>query len=188
VVLVGYDLQRRFWLAKNSWGAGFAEGGFFRVAFDANVGICNPKDTYGFVFSAADAPALPKLLPLGKNCYSYRTAPSDYVSKIARVFGVPSQRVLADNSRAIREPDMFLGLLNLKLCGVQKKRMDVRFAQPPVVDSQVSALLGIKAFLDKAKVLSFAWPAHKFAGYCQWPGVRCNQSINQNAIPAMSKT
>eukprot|EP00878_Enallax_costatus_P039816 GHUV01045732.1.p1 GENE.GHUV01045732.1~~GHUV01045732.1.p1 ORF type:complete len:181 (+),score=30.56 GHUV01045732.1:685-1227(+) len=31
VVLVGYDNVNEFWLAKNSWGTSWADGGYFRV-------------------------------------------------------------------------------------------------------------------------------------------------------------
>jgi hypothetical protein len=31
VLLVGYDNEKEYWLAQNSWGTGFADGGFFRV-------------------------------------------------------------------------------------------------------------------------------------------------------------
>lgn len=44
VEVVGYDRRpgANFWIAKNSWGAGFGEGGFFRIAF----GQCG---MFGFV-------------------------------------------------------------------------------------------------------------------------------------------
>jgi hypothetical protein len=32
VLLVGYDNERRFWLARNSWGPGFADAGTFKVS------------------------------------------------------------------------------------------------------------------------------------------------------------
>jgi hypothetical protein len=31
VALVGYDNERRFWVARNSWGSDWADGGYFRV-------------------------------------------------------------------------------------------------------------------------------------------------------------
>eukprot|EP00878_Enallax_costatus_P027991 GHUV01030184.1.p1 GENE.GHUV01030184.1~~GHUV01030184.1.p1 ORF type:complete len:224 (+),score=32.53 GHUV01030184.1:1008-1679(+) len=33
VVLVGYDNQQQYWLAKNSWGSKWGDGGYFRVSW-----------------------------------------------------------------------------------------------------------------------------------------------------------
>ena len=38
VVLVGYDNNREFWIAKNSWGVDFANKGFFKVSFKSTFG------------------------------------------------------------------------------------------------------------------------------------------------------
>jgi C1A family cysteine protease len=38
VSVVGYDDATGCWICKNSWGAGFGEGGFFRIAY-GNCGI-----------------------------------------------------------------------------------------------------------------------------------------------------
>jgi C1A family cysteine protease len=33
ICIVGYDDERRFWIAKNSWNTGWGEEGFFRIAY-----------------------------------------------------------------------------------------------------------------------------------------------------------
>jgi C1A family cysteine protease len=33
ICIVGYEERRSLWIAKNSWGTGWGEGGFFRIAF-----------------------------------------------------------------------------------------------------------------------------------------------------------
>lgn len=32
VVLVGYNNEQQYWIAKNSWGDGWADNGFFKVS------------------------------------------------------------------------------------------------------------------------------------------------------------
>jgi hypothetical protein len=39
VLLVGYDDVQQCWIAKNSWGTGWGEDGFFRVAYDDGCGF-----------------------------------------------------------------------------------------------------------------------------------------------------
>ena len=43
VALVGYDDTQGCWIAKNSWGAGWGDGGFFRIAY----GECGIDSWYG---------------------------------------------------------------------------------------------------------------------------------------------
>jgi Papain family cysteine protease len=50
VLLVGYNNTGEFWIAKNSWGTSFADGGFFRVKF----GVANTiamDSTFGLTFT-----------------------------------------------------------------------------------------------------------------------------------------
>lgn len=39
VVLVGYDDEQQFWVVRNSWGPGFAQGGYFRVSGCPHQGV-----------------------------------------------------------------------------------------------------------------------------------------------------
>ncbi|KIY95380.1 hypothetical protein MNEG_12582 [Monoraphidium neglectum] len=76
ILLVGYDNVNQFWIARNSWGPGFAQNGNFRVAFGV-AGVLTPGDTFGVVFfpgPGAPTRPPPKLLPapnLPKGCSYY---------------------------------------------------------------------------------------------------------------------
>ena len=177
VVLVGYDLDKEFWIAKNSWGGNFADNGFFRVSFNANVGICNPSDTYGLKFYPNYPPPQPKLQvpPKGSRaCPTYLARSSDYVSKVASMFKIQPEQVLLQNSDKIKSPDMYLGSLTLKLCGATKPSSKPK-PKPTVVPSQAQALLGIQAVIDKNQTLAKTWSIEDYRQYCEWPGVECNQ-------------
>ncbi|WIA42099.1 hypothetical protein OEZ86_009374 [Tetradesmus obliquus] len=134
ITLVGYNLQDKYWIAKSSWGVKFADGGFFRVAFNASVGVCNPKDTFAMKFNPDFPPAQPPVtkLPGRQGCYTYKAAQSDYAYKVAAVFGLPVQQLLQDNLRVIRTPEQLLGGLTLTLCGIQLVKPKPK-PRPPVV-------------------------------------------------------
>jgi len=54
VTIVGYDDTGGYWIAKNSWGKGWGESGWFRIAY-GEVGI----DGYGFIPLINGPPAAP---------------------------------------------------------------------------------------------------------------------------------
>ena len=175
VVLVGYNLEQNYWLVRNSWGPNFADGGYFRVALNATTtGIANPDDTFALAFSAFHPLPRPNTTPSSKkDCVVYNGKPTDYVSKVARLFGVPVQDVLWRNQRVIKEPNMYLGGVNLELCGV-KPLVGAR-PKPPFVESQFSALIAIRGILDNNDALSNVWSPLQTA-YCEWAGVDCNDA------------
>lgn len=47
ITLVGYNDDERYWIAKNSWGTGWGEAGYFRISYDDVSGFAD--DAYGFV-------------------------------------------------------------------------------------------------------------------------------------------
>jgi hypothetical protein len=182
IQLVGYNLQQGWWLAKNSWGSSFADDGFFRVNFSANVGIGSSEDTYGLRF----VPFKPQPIPASsvqksatrKGCVMYHATPSDYVSRVAYMFGSSIEDVLLDNLKTISEPDMLLGGVTVLVCGwAQLPATPAPMLNTPPQLLQQQALLGIKATVDKGSVLR--WQPNSGAGptqYCSWPGVVCNDA------------
>jgi Leucine-rich repeat (LRR) protein len=181
VQLVGYDLDHGWWLAKNSWGTGFAEGGYFRVNFTANVGIGNIEDTYGLRF----VPFRPRPLPISriqtaaakKGCVMYRATSTDYASRVASMFGSSIEDVLLNNAKTISEPDMLLGGKTVLVCGAASAVSPPSLILNSTQLTQQQALLAIKAAVDKGGVLK--WQPSSTGGttqYCSWQGVVCNEA------------
>ena len=57
VALIGYDDNLRCWICKNSWGANWGDGGWFKVSYDCDIFIdgCYGGDglSWGFVYFVA---------------------------------------------------------------------------------------------------------------------------------------
>jgi hypothetical protein len=88
--------------------------------------------------------------------------------QVASVFNMPVQQLLQDNIRTIRTPDQFLGGLTLTLCGVLLVKHKPK-PKPPIVYSQVEALLGIRDMIDRNGVLASSWNLrniNRYAGMC----------------------
>lgn len=62
VVAIGYDDRQRCWICKNSWGAGWGENGFFRIAY----GTCEMDTTFPFYEVSLPTPA-----PIEDDCRRY---------------------------------------------------------------------------------------------------------------------
>jgi hypothetical protein len=154
VLLVGFDNDAEFWIAKNSWGPGFGDGGFFRISYGVS-GVASFSDTYGLTWQPVTPPAQPRqLTPVaGKpDCYTYVGQPWDFVSRVANTFQVPIARVLLNNSGVIKDPRQGLGGVRLVLCGVPPDLV------PP--QTEVQALLQFKRQLDPGN----PWPGFPDAG------------------------
>jgi hypothetical protein len=121
--VVGYDNNRQAWLIKNSWGPRFADKGFAWVGFDA-PSMCDPGDTYGFVFEPFLPPsaALQKLSPAAgrSGCFTYRAVAGDYPEALASHFGLRVQQLLLDNLGVIKEPSTVPAGATLLLCGAKR--------------------------------------------------------------------
>lgn len=177
VMLVGYNNDKHYFIAKNSWGGGFADGGFFRVGFGRS-GVADKDSTWGLKYAPPSGPEKlePSLLSpssIKSGCYDYKARPNDYVSTVAALSGLPPHRVLLDNLPVIREPDEPLGGKTLLLCGVE-------FEEVPLPDlSQLAALLEIKKAVDRVVIL-VPWARGGSDDYCAWDGgnVKCDSRKN----------
>jgi peptide/nickel transport system substrate-binding protein len=59
ITIVGYDDEERYWIARNSWGTGWGERGYFKIAYGA--GIYN----YAYELKAAPAATIEEPLVIG---------------------------------------------------------------------------------------------------------------------------
>ena len=190
VQVIGYNNEQEYWLAKNSWGSGFADDGYFKIVFGA-AGICD--EARGLIFTAFNPLPPPldrvRLVETKPGCYSYRATSWDYVSQVATVFRMAPQKVLLDNVNVIPDPGMFLAGLTVMLCGtddVPGLPVAVGDGAPGVRSmSQLDALLDIKLAVDRDDVLD-SWTKSSGAdgGYCNWIGVMCDGNSNVlNVLP-----
>ena len=176
--VIGYNNEQEYWLAKNSWGSGFADGGYFKVAFGA-AGLCD--EARGLIFTPVNPlpPPVDRVKPSVSKpgCYSYRATSWDYVSKVATMFKVFPQNVLLDNVNVIHDPAMFLGGLTVVVCGI---------GDVPGRMSQLDALLYIKLAIDPGDVLN-SWTRSYGAngGFCNWSGIKCDG--NKNVVSVQPK-
>ena len=172
----GYNNNAEWWLVKNSWGTGFADGGYFRLAYAANVNLLDPSETFGLILTPSCPPPPPKLTNItGRpGCYRYKATPSDYVSKVARTFGLPIEQVLSDNADLVKDdPGRFLGGHDLTLCNMTQPYVHAcKIVRRQ--ESQLRALLGLQTTIDPNNVLKDWW-LEGDGLYCDWRGVRCDQ-------------
>lgn len=76
VTVVGYDNDGKYWVAKNSWGPGWADDGFFRFAYDCCAVLSGASaEAYGVTFRPRATPAA-RVLPVAaasrKGCFAYQ--------------------------------------------------------------------------------------------------------------------
>jgi hypothetical protein len=142
VLLVGFDNVGEYWIAKNSWGTGFADKGFFRIAFGVS-GVGSFGDTYGLAWEPVMPPAQQAELtpvPGRPACFWYTGRPWDFVSRVANRFRLQIGRVLLDNRDVVTDPRQSLGGVRLVLCDIEPGLV------PPA--TEVQALLQFKQQVD----------------------------------------
>ena len=180
ILLIGYDNDQEFWIAKNSWGTGFAEHGFFRIGFGV-AAAGSPGYSYGLQWhpplgvglywqkSKALVPA-----PTHPNCHHYPVTSTDFVARVAAWFDLPIQKVLLDNANVIGDLDAPLSGKVLLLCGISPERL-----QPPsklrlVEQQEQAALLAFKAAIDPGDWVLKSWEPGQ--PHCKgWKGVECER-------------
>lgn len=128
VMCYGYSNTGRFWLCRNSWGPGFADGGSFRVAY-GKAGVMAPGETFGILWTPKaefKGEFRVKLMTSGAQtggCYIYQARPGDCASSIAEALWGPGEaglvRLLRDNAGVIKDLDVPLTGKQLKVCGVK---------------------------------------------------------------------
>jgi hypothetical protein len=153
------------------------------VNFSANLGIGSSEDTYGLRFQLFKPRAVvaSRVQPstAKKGCVMYHATSSDYVSRIAYMFGSSIEDILLNNLKAVSEPDMLLGGVTLLVCGASptlpSPALPMNRTPPQLL--QQTALLAIKAAIDEFN--SLRWQVNSSAGlqqHCSWPGVICNDA------------
>jgi hypothetical protein len=189
VQVVGYDNTRQAWLIKNSWGQGFAAGGFAWVGFEA-PGMCNQTSTYGFAFtpSQVQAFAMPRLTPVPdrKGCYTYKAVAGDYPEGLAYRLEIPLQQLLLDNLDVIKDPSTLTAGTTLLLCNVSSAVAaggSTAGVTPAPSNSsasraEVAALLAIKRVLDPPGTALKDWQPGS-PNPCNWTGVICGDDDRQ---------
>jgi hypothetical protein len=142
VLLVGFDNEGEYWIAKNSWGTAFADKGFFCIAFGVS-GVGSFGDTYGLTWEPVMQPAQQAELtpvPGRPACFWYTGRPWDFVSRVANRFRLPIGQVLLDNRGVIPDPRQSLGGVKLVLCDIEPG-----LVPPP---TELQALLQFKQQVD----------------------------------------
>jgi C1A family cysteine protease len=98
ICVIGYDDSQQCWICKNSWGPGFGEGGFFKIAY----GQCGIGTE--FPFYAVQMSSSPH-------------APSGYGVIILKKSGPVSLKILSLKNVQIRELDI-VSPVNRQICSV----------------------------------------------------------------------
>lgn len=204
IVLVGYDNEQQYWLAKNSYGSDWGDDEFFKVAYGVCAILAADKgEAYGIVWKPNIVPEelrLPVTVGPRKDCYWYQSQPDDYLSKVAWLAGIRLDKFMLDNTEVVRDLDAPLQGIQLLLCnpatgalkvspaGITISLPDTTRGQDPVPNlsevDQLASLLRIKAAIDTSDVLK-QWTkatgsrecstiTGSIAGYCCWPGVSCH--------------
>ncbi|KAF6264603.1 hypothetical protein COO60DRAFT_73096 [Scenedesmus sp. NREL 46B-D3] len=129
IVLVGYNNQQQYWLAKNSHGDTFGDGGLFKVAYGVSS-VLTPftGEAYGVMWTPHSIPAamqLPVTPGPRPGCYLYKARSGDYLSKVAWLAGIPLDSFMLDNTDRVRDLDAPLQGVQLLLCNLQQGTVKV---------------------------------------------------------------
>eukprot|EP00878_Enallax_costatus_P037368 GHUV01042202.1.p1 GENE.GHUV01042202.1~~GHUV01042202.1.p1 ORF type:complete len:538 (+),score=52.55 GHUV01042202.1:820-2433(+) len=178
VAVVGYDSNKQYWLAKNSWGTKWGDGGFFRVAY-GSCSLITPEATDG-AFGVIWSPYVqPKELKLQvtpaqqRGCFWYQARTGDFASMIAWRAGITLARFLLNNTQTIKSLDTPLNGQQVLLCDPKRDNIDSGDVNP-----QLQALIGLRAYIDQTgRMRSWTWESGDNGGYCNWQGIKC-KTIN----------
>eukprot|EP00877_Chromochloris_zofingiensis_P008315 jgi/Chrzof1/3737/Cz13g07030.t1 len=127
VVLVGYNNDEEYWVVKNSWGPGWADGGFFKVAYGTS-GILDGSKAFGVTWEPTSPLAAPILVDAdatSPGCKIYVAQKGDYISKVAKIFNKDLEAFLLDNQQVILDLDEPLEGKRLRLCNVPASKYNM---------------------------------------------------------------
>eukprot|EP00775_Hariotina_reticulata_P009157 gene9157-biopygen11054 len=192
VVLVGYnnDHNPPYWIAKNSYGPRWGDAGFFRVAFETcSVLTADTGEAYGLLWTpkqddfrsaALQLPVSPAG-PSRPDCFWYQAQPTDYLSRVAWLAGIPLKQFMLDNVGNVKNLDASLAGVRLLLCQPAQGTYRITGSTPRTAartDPQLESLLQIKAAMDMEGVLqSWSRQTGQNQGYCNgWVGVACDDA------------
>eukprot|EP00775_Hariotina_reticulata_P010898 gene10898-11052_t len=121
VLLIGYhvdlDPLKSYWLALNSFGPNWADGGRFRMEFDYPGS--SVENAYGVKWTPTTSP-IPfinaKPAPGAPDCCLYKATQGDYLSKVARTAKVDITTLIADNTNALPQLNASLAGKTLLVC------------------------------------------------------------------------
>jgi hypothetical protein len=137
VQVVGYDNDRQAWLYKQSWGPGFAMGGFAWVAYKA-PGVCDRQYTFGLTFIPDQQvwPPIPlQPAPSRPGCFLYTAQPGDSAAGLAARLGLDTKgltQLLADNVDSVRNPGKLPPGALIRVCGITRRMQPAAPASTPV--------------------------------------------------------
>ncbi|KAF6264602.1 hypothetical protein COO60DRAFT_1698194 [Scenedesmus sp. NREL 46B-D3] len=189
ITLVGYNNERQYWLAKNSYGSSWADFGLFKIAYGVSAVMATDKgEAYGVVWTPSSGHVLQLPVTPGPRpaCYWYKARPGDYLSRVAWLAGIPLDRFMLDNTDRVKDLDTPVQGVQLLLCNPQQGTFRVPGSNPTATsglgskptsdDAQLEALLRVKAAVDSTGVMR-DWARAKGAngGYCKWKGVACTE-------------
>lgn len=102
VVIVSYDDGGQYWLCKNSWGSGWADGGYFRIGY-GQCGIESWENSVVTVNQSCYAKIVPNLISSISTAFGYGFVNSEWAyvlgsSSVTSNLTVPSGSTLQINS------------------------------------------------------------------------------------------
>ncbi|KXZ49007.1 hypothetical protein GPECTOR_24g297 [Gonium pectorale] len=104
VLVVGYDAES--WIVKNSWGRGWGEGGYIRIARGSNVcGLTYAPSFPTVAAGPAPDPSPPPCSSGGGSVSTYTVQPGDYMYLIAQKLKVDVNALIAANPQ-IKDPSL----------------------------------------------------------------------------------
>jgi hypothetical protein len=127
-VLVGYNNQEGYLIARNSWGQGFADAGYFKIKYGV-CGMASPREMWGISWIPNGGVKIPYDVSQdaqNPGCYIYRARGGDSISSLADVWGVDAFELLYNNSANIDDVSKPLAGTVLSVCDITSNSVDLK--------------------------------------------------------------